>query len=82
MHRRSLRSGGSLAPGHHLHAKCGVHHAMTYHAVYAEEESRDSKPLGYSDGFLGKVPDMLIINALHCTELILTSVDVDHLGWE
>ena len=59
-----------------------MHHAMTYHAVYAEEESCDSKPLGYPNGFLGKVPDLLTPDTLHCTELILTSVDVDHLGWE
>ena len=59
-----------------------MYHAVTYHAVYAEEEGSDSKPLGYSNGFLGKVPDMLIVDTLHRTKVILTSVDVDHLGWE
>ena len=47
--------------------------------MYTEEEGSDSKPLGYSNGFLRKVPDMLMVEALYRTELILTSIHVDHL---
>ena len=53
-------------------------HTQTYHAVDAEEEGSDTKPLSHTDDMLGEEPDPAI-EAIHGTEPILTTIHIHNL---